>query len=138
MKAFLDRNYRTTIVTLGELYDEDETWDFQTIEKPWKDNRKRISCIPTGTYIARLGMYYGGDGLGGKRDYASYEIMDVPDRTYIKIHIANYLHDIAGCVGLGMSRESRIPMVRQSIAAYESFMDYMDGIKEFELVIRDV
>jgi len=139
VKCYLDRNHRTVFGTLGELYDENKMWLFQTIEKPDRDNQAFISCIPTDTYTCRLGMYYGGDGVGGsKRDYAAYEIMDVPDRTHIKIHIANFVTDVVGCIGLGMVRDEGIPMVKRSRIAYETFMDYMDGIKEFELVIRDV
>jgi len=131
MKCYIDRNYRTGLVTLGELFNEENDWLFQTIELPSKNNQKRISCVNTGIYIVEMDYYY-------KGGYPCYELRNVLDRTEIKIHIANFLHDILGCIGIGINRDEKIPMVSDSRKAFDLFMEYMQGIERFKLEIRDV
>ena len=75
-----------------------ECW---TIELPWRNNAVNISCIPPGIYPLEKCMYYGGDGRGGKKDYPAYEIKNVPGRSHIKIHIAQHMDHIKGCMGVG-------------------------------------
>jgi hypothetical protein len=120
----------TDTYTLGEMFNHDRDFKVQTIELPWVDNEKRISCIPAGLYLCQLGMY-------NKGGYPAYEIMNVPDRSEIKIHIANYLKDILGCIGLGLTRDATVPAVWNSKKAFNQFMDYLDGDPFFELDIRE-
>jgi len=79
------------------------TQDFscKTLELPWKDNRRQISCIPPGEYKVeiRLSNKYG----------RIYWVRKVPERTYILIHSGNYAGDrskglkthVMGCILLG-------------------------------------
>ena len=66
-----------------------------TLELPWMDNTRNISCIPAGEYSAKL--------------YQSYKngqvvlIEGVPDRTFIEIHAGNFTRDIQGCILVGDS-----------------------------------
>ncbi len=138
MNIILDRDIRTDKVTLGKLYDETDTLFLYTIERPWLDNQQTISCIPSGTYKAERDMYYGGDGVGGRQDYACFEVRNVPDRTEIKFHIANYVKNVVGCIGVGITRDSSVPAVWNSAIAFIKFMDFLDGINEFNLEIHDV
>ena len=64
---------------------------FFTLELPWLDNQKNISCIPTGeyNYIKRVSP-----GKG----YEVIELVDVPGRAYIQIHLGNYTRQIEGCI----------------------------------------
>ena len=66
---------------------------FYTVERPWKDNIPYESCIPEGEYDLswRESPKFGW----------TYEVKDVPNRTHILIHVANYPQDVVGCVGLG-------------------------------------
>jgi len=62
-----------------------------TIELPWRDNRKRISCIPEGTYQLRR-------RFSAKFKW-HYVLLNVPDRSYILIHPANNAQkELQGCI----------------------------------------
>ncbi len=63
-----------------------------TIELPWKDNQRRISCIPEGKYLLqkRYTQRFGHHFL----------LLDVPGRDYILLHAANdAMKEIKGCIG---------------------------------------
>jgi len=76
---------------------------FNTLELPWRDNSKGVSCIPNGVYecYKRFSSKFG----------QVYEVRDVPDRLGILIHIGNYggdrskglKSDIEGCILIGKS-----------------------------------
>lgn len=64
---------------------------FNTIELPWKENQKSISCIPEGRYKIE------------KRYNAKFKwhfiLNDVLNRSYILIHPANdALKELRGCI----------------------------------------
>jgi hypothetical protein len=73
---------------------EIEGFECYTVERPWLDNRPRESCIPKGTYAMQLGTYHRGG-------YPAWELLRVPGRQLIKIHRANTMDDLLGCIGLG-------------------------------------
>lgn len=100
-----------------------------TVERPWMQNQSNISCIPCGTYRLKLGMFYAGDGVGGKRDYPAYEILDVPGRDLIKIHIANRYQQVNGCVapGFELGVYGLDWAVLNSHLAFDHFMELMAG-----------
>lgn len=133
-------------VTLGMIYEKDEVFGVKlpngqhglyTIERPWLNNKQDVSCIPAGRYKAERDMYYGGDGPGGKRDYECFEIRNVPGRAEIKIHIANYVKDIIGCIGVGMARDKDHPAIWSSTQGYNLFMQHLADADEFTLIIAD-
>lgn len=64
-----------------------------TVERPWSDNRANLSCIPPGCYRLEETEFRG--------DYKTLEVLGVPNRSLIKIHIANVPTDLRGCIGLG-------------------------------------
>ena len=106
-----------------------ENFDCFTVERPWLNNKVRESCIPEGLYKCKLGRY-------NKGGYTAYEVQDVPGRSLIKIHIANYPRDVMGCIGLGTTYSGNL--VGSSKSAYMEFMDHMRGIEEFELAILQI
>ena len=61
-----------------------------TLENPWIDNKPNISCIPAGIY--------GLKPFSGNKYKDVYQIMDVPGRTYILMHIGNIERNTNGCV----------------------------------------
>lgn len=79
-----------------------------TIELPWKDNARRISCIPEGTYglVNRTSQKYKKHLL----------VTNTGERSLILIHPANNaLKELAGCIapvtkltGEGLGNASRI------------------------------
>lgn len=66
-----------------------------TLELPWKNNTKKISCIPAGKYSATVRK-------SAKFDYVP-EILNVPGRSDILIHPGNVLANIEGCIMVGKS-----------------------------------
>lgn len=64
-----------------------------TLELPYNNNNKRISCIPKGIYnvVRRKSKKYG----------EHFHITDVPNRSLILIHHANYHYELLGCVAVG-------------------------------------
>lgn len=82
--------------TEGVLYliDENKTiFDCKTLELPWKDNNRRVSCIPSGKYkaIKHVSPKFGN----------CLWIKNVPNRSEILIHPANYVQQLLGCIALG-------------------------------------
>lgn len=67
----------------------------KTLELPWRDNQKSISCIPAGEY--KLSPY------PSSRFGEVYIVNDVPNRTGILIHTGNTADDIQGCILVGDS-----------------------------------
>jgi len=64
-----------------------------TLEKPWKDNVRRESCIPTGAYeaVAHVSTHFG----------RCLWVTHVPGRDQILIHPGNYQEDTLGCILVG-------------------------------------
>lgn len=85
--------------TFGELEIDGEK--FKTGELPWRDNARGKSCVPAGEYLVEWdpSPKYG----------FKYELRDVPGRTVILIHSANFMGDedkglkaeVDGCIALG-------------------------------------
>ena len=97
----------------------------RAVEREDQNNRPNVSCIPEGIYTMKLGMYYGGDGVGGRRDYPAYVVQDVPGRSLIKIHVANTAKQLKGCIapGLDFGTLGGEWAVKSSRDAFESIME---------------
>jgi hypothetical protein len=68
---------------------------YYTLELPWRDNQRNISCIPEGEYpIYTFSHSHLGPVIGLK---------DVPDRSEILIHPGNYIHESNGCILAGLN-----------------------------------
>lgn len=83
-----------------------------TIELPWRQNARRISCIPEGRYALRL--------CHSARYGEHLEVTGVPGRSAILIHAANdALKELKGCIapvthltGAGKGTASRAALER--------------------------
>lgn len=85
--------------TLGFLFIIEENgiiFQCKTLELGWKDNKSKVSCIPKGKYEAKKEY-----SISFKEDL--FELKDVPGRSEIKIHSANYYTQLKGCIGIGDS-----------------------------------
>lgn len=96
MKVTIDRLTEGENQTEGLLtvyQGEEKIFNCYTLELPWKDNEKRVSCIPKGVYNVE------------KRQSTKYKhhfhILDVPNRSYILIHQANFVRQLKGCIAVG-------------------------------------
>lgn len=133
MKVTLIRDHSLPNGTEGRMVIGEMT--LFTLEEPWKDNRKGISCIPKGTYKC----VPHGWGQTQFKQKKCWEITHVQGRSGILIHVGNTVLDIEGCVLVGMQRGvlKGLPAVLQSKLA----MDIMRGVigcNEFELTIQGV
>ncbi len=68
--------------------------DVRTMELPWRKNERRISCIPEGDYTV---IKHNAPKFG-----PCFWLQDVPDRSEILIHSANFWRDLLGCIGPGL------------------------------------
>ena len=94
------RDTFTDVSTIGNLYLDGE-WLCDTLELPYLDNQRSISCIPEGQYKVRLRTAR----ESATRDYLHLLVQDVPNRDYILFHIGNSAKDTRGCVLVGIGTE---------------------------------
>ena len=86
--------------TIGELFLNGERI-CDTLENPWQDNQRNVSCIPEGIYPVRLRL----PRESGTRDYIHLLVKEVKDRDYILIHIGNTAKDTSGCILVGLGSQ---------------------------------
>ena len=108
MELVLNRTYFPN-GTNGEIFRNDQLI-CESIELPWQENKKEVSCIPEGRYEieARFSEQHG----------AHFCLKDVTNRTLILIHPANNaLKELKGCIapvtkltGPGIGKNSRLAM----------------------------
>lgn len=117
---------------------KNDLWVAKTLELGWKNNQNSISCIPVGEYICK---YTRSNRLSQltKRDYFTYEVLDVPGRSGIRIHSANYYNQLLGCIALGnalkdLNADTNLDLVHSgaTVKAFENVM----ALQDFELIIK--
>ncbi len=130
MILFLTRTYfpegtNGTLMCEGKLV-------CHTIELPWKNNEKRVSCIPEGKYFIR------------KRHSQKFkwhiEVIDVENRSFILFHPANNaLKELNGCIapatklsGPGLGLMSRKAFERLKTLVYQA----LDKKESVELIVE--
>lgn len=77
-----------------------------TLELPWEENARDISCIPCGIYTCEID--------DSPRWGSAYHVREVPGRSHILFHYGNWAgrksmphlqSKVAGCILVGLSRE---------------------------------
>ncbi len=86
--------------TIGKLFINGESF-CDTLENPYINNERNISCIPEGQYKVRLRLAR----ESATRDYLHLLVQDVPNRKWILVHIGNYPSQTQGCILVGNGRE---------------------------------
>lgn len=66
-----------------------------TVELPWQDNHPDQSCIPAGVYQCIP--------HNSPAHPDTWEVSNVPNRSNILIHNANFPDQLLGCIGVGDS-----------------------------------
>ena len=89
----LERFAYTPMGTFGRLKYKEREWF--TVEKPWVNNQKNISCIPEGNYTANRYL----SPTKGRGEV--WQLNNVPNRTHIQIHRGNTEKDVIGCIAVG-------------------------------------
>ena len=101
-RAELARDVVSDEGTFGSLQLEDGPM-LRTTELPWRDNATGRSCIPPGKYRCEI--------VNSPRFGKVYEVRDVPGRTNILLHAANFGGDkelgwhseLLGCIAPAMA-----------------------------------
>jgi hypothetical protein len=103
-------------VTLGTL--EYDNFRCFTLERPWLNNKKYVSCIPPGEYTIQKHI--------SPTHGPCFWILNVPGRTEILIHRINFRRDTKGCVGVGDSitylDNNTIPDLTNSAITLKQFL----------------
>jgi len=86
--------------TIGKLFINGELF-CDTLENPYINNERNISCIPAGQYKVRLRLAR----ESATRNYLHLLVQEVPSRSYILFHRGNTAKDTRGCILVGQSRE---------------------------------
>lgn len=129
--------------TLGVLYVEHENkilFECKTLELAWKNNERRVSCIPAKKYFAQLRKAENSPS----RNYDHVIFKDVPNRSFILIHSGNYHFHILGCVLVG---KTHVDMNKDGLldvsSSRKTMSELMDVLKkyvgfddEFEIIVE--
>lgn len=137
MKLKIYRNTDDGIQTLGFMQVLNEflkvIFSCVTLERPWKNNAKEISCIPADVYKCRK------KAPTKKIPYWHIEVLDVPGRDGVCIHIANFFFEIEGCIAVGASyydlNKDGLADVTESSKTFTKLMAMLPD--EFELEIME-
>jgi len=117
---------KQTTGTLKVFINNKLKYECKCLELPYKNNEKKISCVKPGTYPIVL-------------EYSPafkmnlWELKNVPNRSESKIHIANYVTELEGCIAPGLEQkdingDGLVDNVNSRIA----FNKIMDITKDFK------
>lgn len=123
--------------TLGVLTVEGG-YQCRTIEPPWNDNQRKISCIPEGTYIMRKRVSPIVQRTTQGAHTEGWEVTNVAGRTFIMVHVGNWVRNTDGCIlpgkGIGFTRDDGL-MVTNSRTAFDELMTELESQDEWILKI---
>ncbi|MEI6580793.1 MAG: DUF5675 family protein [bacterium] len=130
----ITRQPTQTRETLGTLVANNggATLTCKTLELPDKNNIADISCIPKGTYQVKW-------TFSPRLLKFTYEIQNVPKRSGIRFHSANYYFQLNGCIALGsgfadINGDGTLDVVN-SRATIDSFNRFMNK-QQFTLIVN--
>lgn len=132
--AMITRDKSVTKQTQGfmKAYKNGVTMYCKTLELPWLENKKNVSCIPKGQYEVEWTY------SPSFKKY-TYEIKNVKGRTGIRFHSGSYKFDFKGCIGLGadfkqLNKDGLLDLVesRDTVKKFEEFF----GKEKFTLIIQ--
>jgi hypothetical protein len=129
MKTILEltRLKKSAKSTIGVLKIMGTSTQYFTLELPWKNNQRKISCIPEGTYKLehRFSPKYG----------QHFWVKDVPGRDMILIHAGNKPADLLGCIAVGITNP--LPdFIGNSRAALADLKEKLKGQTDITLIIK--
>lgn len=136
MRLLLNRYSHEEKQTIGKLFLLSKSGgiiaEWHSLELPWLENQRRISCIPLGTYKARKHK--------SPRFGSSLWLQDVPDRSEILIHRGNFFSDILGCILIGKDlsdiNNDGVIDVAQSVNAMNELMIYLNDVDAIMIEIK--
>lgn len=125
----LTRDRRSEWATLGRLSVDGEPV-CHTLERPWLDNKRRVSCIPVGEYTGAV-------QFSPRFQTWLPELLDVPGRDQILIHAGNTADDTEGCILVGMERHDHEDRIMQSRSALALVSKMLTGCDGFTLTVEE-
>lgn len=107
----------------------------RTCEDDWLQNARGRSCIPAGMYQLVRTTYW-------KHNVETFEVVPVPGRTRILVHVGNTEEDTLGCILTGLRRgeimvakdedTGQPKVMKQAVVesrqAFKLFMQSMAGV----------
>lgn len=116
-----------------------EGFSCRTLELPWKDNIRKLSCIPEGEYNCKVVI--------SPKFGRVYHVQKVPGRSEILLHAGNlagsidagYRAQVQGCILLGrkfglLDNQQAILYSRPTVTDFMERMKY----QPFKLIISSV
>jgi hypothetical protein len=114
----------------GSLLDENDDIICITLEHAYPNGDSFSAKIPDGTYDCVRGNHL----LDGMTEpFETFEITGVPGHSGLLFHWGNFNKDSEGCVLVGTTIQG--PMITESRIAFEKFMQLMQGVDAFQLVV---
>jgi len=116
--------------TFGVLLAEDVPFAL-TLERPWRDNRRGESCIPTGRYLCTR--------VNSPKFGLTWEVRNVPERSHILFHAGNVWQDSHGCILVGEAFRTWTDgstSIGDSRAGLAELMERTRELVSFDLEIR--
>ena len=132
INLLLIRDTFTEESTIGELFINGERI-CDTLERPYFNNQRNISCIPEGIYPVRLRL----PRESATRDYIHLLVQDVPDRDWILVHRGNFPYQSQGCLLVGLGTEQDV--VHNSVLAMDLLIKEVIhlGAENINLIIKN-
>lgn len=93
LKRFKDQSQQTTGIWTARQ-GEKIFFTCDTLERPWRDNKRGESCYPVGEYQVAWGFMF-------TNKVYHYEVKDIVGRQACFIHGGNFVTDVHGCTILG-------------------------------------
>jgi|SRR3972149_2066779 len=117
--------------TFGVLLDGDIPFAL-TVERPWLNNQRGVSCIPEGLYTCRR--------VDSPKFGNTFEVSNVADRSEILFHKGNIDDDSRGCIIIGEQFEflGGKVAVLSSAKGFGEFLDRTRELVIFDLKIMSV
>lgn len=132
MKLILKRVAMDGQGTYGVLIDGTRPFAV-TLERPWLNNEKSISCIPAGQYTCRR--------VRSPKFGNTFEVTGVPGRSHILFHKGNQVEETQGCIlvaeQFGKLGNGNVAVL-QSGQGFTEFMLLLAGLDEFTIGILEV
>lgn len=114
--------------TFGVLLDESVPFAL-TVERPWLNNKKNVSCIPVGNYLCKR--------INSPKFGDTFEVTDVPLRSDILFHKGNTEDSTHGCIVIGeeFGELNGKTAVLSSSKGFNEFLRRLKDVNEFTLLI---
>lgn len=131
-KAYIFRGPSTDEGTFGWLMAGD--FMCRTLELPWRNNTRKLSCIPTGSYTCVI--------VKSPRFGEVYHVTGVPGRDAILIHSGNYAgripqhkSHVQGCILTGakvgiMAGQKAVFLSKTTLNRFMKCMEYKPFVLE--------